>query len=63
MQLRFYANGKINPFKGVLKKSSCLSLNECLGENKSMCNTNVKNFLTFIQTVSYDRNIYESSKN
>ena len=57
----FYANGKINPVKRVLKKSNCLGLNECLGENKSMCNADVKNFLTFIQTVPYDGNMYEAS--
>ena len=56
----FYINGKINPFKKILKKSSCLGLIECLSENKSLRNADIEAFLTFIQTVLYGGNIDES---
>ena len=47
----FYTIGKINSFKEVPKKSSCLGLIKPLGENWSWSNTDIGDFLTFIQTV------------
>ena len=56
----FCINRQHNPFKEVLKKSRCLGLIKCFSENKSLSNADIKDFLTFIQTVSYGGNIYES---
>ena len=56
----FQINEKINPFKEVLQKSSCLGLIECLRKNESLSNADVDDFLTFIQTLHYGRAIYES---
>ena len=51
-QLRFFnTNEKINPFKEVPKKSSLFGLTECLGENRSLSNVDIEDFLTFIQIV------------
>ena len=36
------------------------SLTEWLSENKSLSNAGIEDFLTFIQTVPYGGNIYES---
>ena len=56
----FYRIGKISPFKEVLKKSSCLSLIECLGKNKSLGNTDIEKCMTFTQTVLHGGNINEA---
>ena len=56
----FLHKWKINLLKQVLKKSSCLSLIECLGENMFLIKADIDDFCTFIQTVPYDKTIYES---
>lgn len=56
----FCINGIINLLKQVLKKSSCLGLIECSGENMSLFKADTDDFCTFIQTVPYDKTIYES---
>ena len=61
IQLHFSTEfGKINSFKEVLKKSSCLSLTEGLGKNKSLSNTDAEYFILFIQTVLYGGNVNEA---
>ena len=40
----FYITGKINPFKEIFKKSSCLGLIKCLSENKSLSNADIEDF-------------------
>ena len=50
---------KISPFKEVLKKSNCWSLIECLGQNKSLRNTDIEKCMTFTQTVLYGGNVNE----
>ena len=50
---------KNSSFKEVLKESSCLSLIECLGKNKSLSNTDIEIFI-FTLTVLYGENINEA---
>ena len=52
--------GKINSFKEVLKKSSCLGLTEGLGKNKPLSNTDAEYFILFIPAVLYGGNVNEA---
>ena len=53
----FYINGKLTHSKKSLKKSSCLGLNECFSENKSLSNADTEDYLSI---VPYGGIIYES---
>ena len=46
--------------KSCLGCSSCLGLIGCSGKNKSLSNADIKDFLTFIQTIPYRGTIYKS---